>query len=124
MGIIGRGKTIPAAFEAAAMAVFAIMSPLSLVKLNESIKIEFEERDIELALVTWLNLLIGEAHSRNWILAKFHLDQQNSHWIGQAWGEPWRNDLEHGTEVKGATLTALSVQQINGEWEARCVVDV
>ncbi|MGZ5662035.1 MAG: archease, partial [Usitatibacter sp.] len=45
-------------------------------------------------------------------------------WLGEAWGEPWREGLERGTEVKGATLTMLSVKRAGGLWEARCVVDV
>ncbi|MDE2366260.1 MAG: archease, partial [Betaproteobacteria bacterium] len=32
--------------------------------------------------------------------------------------------LERGVEVKGATLTMLSVKQAGAIWEARCVVDV
>jgi SHS2 domain-containing protein len=32
--------------------------------------------------------------------------------------------MERGTEVKGATLTMLSVRRADGGWEARCVIDV
>jgi SHS2 domain-containing protein len=32
--------------------------------------------------------------------------------------------MERGVEVKGATLTMLSVKQVEAGWEARCVVDV
>jgi SHS2 domain-containing protein len=32
--------------------------------------------------------------------------------------------MERGTQVKGATLTALSVRQQGEGWEARCVVDL
>ena len=45
-------------------------------------------------------------------------------WRGGASGEPWRRDLERGTEVKGATLTMLEVKQERDGWRARCVVDV
>ena len=46
------------------------------------------------------------------------------HWHGSAWGEPWRPDMERGTQVKGATLTALQVARHGEGWEARCVVDL
>jgi SHS2 domain-containing protein len=39
-------------------------------------------------------------------------------------GEPWREAHARGTEVKGATLTALSVRRDEQGWQARCVVDV
>jgi SHS2 domain-containing protein len=45
-------------------------------------------------------------------------------WKVEARGEPWREELERGTEVKGATLTMLSVRHSESGWEARCVVDV
>lgn len=124
IGIIGRGTTLEAAFEAAAAAVFAIMTPPASIKAKQSLTIEFEETDIELALVTWLNLLIAQARSEGLILGKFKLKNHNSHWQGKAWGEPWRKNLERGTEVKGATLTMLSVKKVDKLWEAKCVVDV
>jgi protein archease len=59
------------------------------------------------------------------VFRRFELSRDGSRWTGRAWGETWRADLERGTEVKGATLTMLSVRQSAGAgWEARCVVDV
>jgi SHS2 domain-containing protein len=124
IGIIGRGKTVADAFVAAAKAVFAYMADLNQIKLLDTVSIQFTETDIELALVEWLNLLIGEARKNGMVFSGFSLTQQGDHWIGQASGEPWREDLERGTEVKGATLTMLSVKQYPQFYEARCVVDV
>ncbi|HVV68685.1 MAG TPA: archease [Gammaproteobacteria bacterium] len=124
IGIIGRGKTVALAFVAAARAMFAIMADLSQLHMLQTITIEFEETDLELALVTWLNLLLAKSYSQGLILGEFKLIQNNSHWIGQAMGEPWREDLVRGTEVKGATLTMLSVCKRQEQWEAKCVVDV
>ena len=124
MGIVGRGACIEEAFENAAAAVFAMMTELGQVELRESIGVEFEEADIELALVTWLNLLLGRARSRALIFGRFRLRCDGAHWSGSAEGEPWRAGLERGVEVKGATLTGLAVTQRGGIWDARCVVDV
>ncbi|HEY5292840.1 MAG TPA: archease [Burkholderiales bacterium] len=133
MGIVGRGKSIEEAFENAARAVFAMMTNLGQVRLQASVAIEFEEADPELALVTWLNLLLGQARSRALIFGRFHLRRDGAspkgtssgaRWSGTAEGEPWRAELERGVEVKGATLTGLAVTQRDGNWEARCVVDV
>ena len=123
-GVIGRGTTIEEAFVAAAEATFGIMIDTATVQALETVPIEFEEADVELALVTWLNALLGHARDRGVVLGRFELRRDGAHWRGSASGEPWRRDLERGTEVKGATLTMLSVRQRDGGWEARCIVDV
>lgn len=124
IGIIGLGRTMEEAFEAAAQAMFAIMVDLSAVRATVPVRLVFEEEDPELALVTWLNRLLGEARNKGLVLSRFHLCREGAHWSGEAWGEPWRSDLERGVEVKGATLTMLSVRARDGGWEVRCVVDV
>ena len=124
MGIVGRGASIEEAFEHAAGAVFAIMADSAEIRPQASVAIEFEETDLELALVTWINLLLGHARSRALIFGRFHLRRDGACWSGTAAGEPWRVDLERGVEVKGATLTGLAVTERDGIWEARCVVDV
>ncbi len=124
MGIVGRGTLLEEAFEHAATAMFAMMADPAQIRPQASVAIEFEEADAELALVTWLNLLLGQARSRALIFGRFKLRRDGARWSGTAEGEPWRDGLERGVEVKGATLTGLAVTQRNGIWEARCVVDV
>ncbi|MEW6313730.1 MAG: archease [Pseudomonadota bacterium] len=124
IGIIGRGGSVEASFEAAARAMFALTTNLTAVLPKETVIVEFEESDPELALVTWLNLLLGKSRERSLVLAYFHLRRDGDTWHGSAQGERWRSELERGVEVKGATLTMLSVVQRDGAWEARCVVDV
>jgi SHS2 domain-containing protein len=124
IGIIGRGASVEEAFETAAAAMFSIMTDLAGVRAARSVKIEFEEADTELALVTWLNALLGAARENGMVFATFHLERDGAVWRGSAAGENWRDGLERGVEVKGATLTMLSVKQAQAGWEARCVVDV
>jgi SHS2 domain-containing protein len=124
MGIVGRGASIEEAFEHAASAAFAIMADPAQIKAQASVAVEFEEADMELALVTWLNLLLGQARSRGLIFGRFRLRRDGPRWSGTAEGAPWRADMERGVEVKGATLTGLAVTQRDGIWEARCIVDV
>lgn len=124
VGVVGRGHTLEEAFVAAARAVFALMTDIGTVERRERVAFEFDESDVELALVRWLNLLLAHAHDRGLVLGDFDLNRQAGLWRGQAWGERWREDLERGTGVKGATLTMLSVRRLGDGWEARCVVDV
>lgn len=124
IGIIGSGLTIEQSFEAAAHAVFAIITNLEVVQPNIAVSIEFEESDPELALVVWLNLLLGKARELGMVFSHFYIQRQGDQWRGKTLGEKWRDGLERGVEVKGATLTMLAVKQIGPIWESRCVVDV
>ncbi len=124
IGIVGRGATMEEAFEDAARATFAVMTDLDAVKAVESVSVELEEADQELALVRWLNLLLGLARERGMVFSRFHLERDGESWRGSASGEPWRPALERGVEVKGATLTMLEVKKTANGWEARCIVDV
>lgn len=123
-GIIGRGATIEAAFEAAARAVFEIMADTAAIRPAQAVAVMFDEDDVEFALVRWLNSLLGEARAAGLILGDFRLRRDSGRWEGEGRGEGWRDDLVRRVEVKGATLTALSVREAGGHWEARCVVDV
>jgi len=125
MGVIGRGATMEAAFESAAEATFAVMvDPQSLQRASQEASISFTEEDVEFALVRWLNALLGAAREQGLVFGRFALTREGPRWSGRAWGEPWREKMERGTEVKGATLTMLSVRQTDGGWEARCIIDV
>lgn len=124
VGVIGRGASVAAAFEAAAAATFAIMVEPTTVRPTQTVSIDFEEADVEIALVRWLNALLGTAREHNLALGSFWLEHDGMHWRGGAMGEPWYAGLERGVEVKGATLTMLSVARTGSGWEARCVVDV
>jgi SHS2 domain-containing protein len=124
VGIVGRGCVLEEAFEAAATAMFARMTDLSAVRAREVVRIDFEEADVELALVRWLNLLLGKAREHGLVFAHFRLERDGVLWRGLASGEPWRAQYKRGVAVKGATLTALAVEQTADGWEARCVIDV
>ncbi len=108
----------------AAEATFALMCDADAVRPAERIDVEFTEADHELALVTWLNLLLAHANAQGLALGRFALTQDGDRWRGSARGERWHAGLERGTQVKGATLTALRVARDGDGWEARCVVDL
>jgi len=124
VGVIGRGATIEEAFEAAARATFALMVDLEQVHAAADVPLEFEEADVELALVRWINLLLTAAREHRMIFCSFRIERDGVRWRGGASGEPWRAGLERGVEVKGATLTMLQVREERDGWRASCVVDV
>ncbi len=124
IGIIGRGASLEQAFADAAAAMFAIMVETEAVQPALQVDVAFTEDDVELALVRWLNALLAQARETGAVFSRFELLRDGTHWRGRAFGERWRDAHARGTEVKGATLTALSVQQDRDGWQARCVVDV
>lgn len=124
IGVIGYGDTVEESFVQAARAVFAHMVDLEAVQPRQVIQIQFSETDLEFALVGWLNALLARARENKLIFCQFKLRREQDHWIGEAAGEAWRDALGRGTEVKGATLTALSVKQTACGWQSRCVIDV
>ncbi|ARO87498.1 archease [Nitrosospira lacus] len=124
VGIIGCGSTVEQAFEAGAQALFAIVTNLDAVQPTSTVTFEFEETDSEFAFVTWLNLLLGKSRELGMVFSRFHVRHIGNRWRAEASGEKWYAGMERGVEVKGATLTMLSVKQSGSGWEARCVVDV
>lgn len=124
IGIIGRGKSLEASFVDAAKAMFNLMTDLSHLRPKLSVFLEFMESDIELAFVTWLNLLIAKAQAEDLVFSQFQINRIGEQWQGEAFGEKWQDSFERKIEVKGATLTMLSVKYADGEWQAKCVVDV
>ncbi|CEK11136.1 archease [Legionella hackeliae] len=124
IGIIGKGLSLEQSFEQAAEAMFALMGDLSKVSPKTELSFEFEENDTELALVTWLNLLLAKAQATHLILCRFKIKREGNQWHGEAQGDVWHDSIERGIDVKGATLTMLSVKQLDKQWESQCVVDV
>ena len=124
IGLIGRGNTVEAAFVSTAEAMFSIMAEGVELGRSHHVAFSFDEGDVELALVTWLNRLLAEARSNGLMLCAFKLMRNGDLWQGEAWGSPWHRGAKGGVEVKGATLTMLSVKNHGDTWEARCIVDV
>ncbi|UJP07682.1 MAG: archease, partial [Nitrosomonas sp.] len=102
IGIIGYGLIIEQSFEAAAHAVFAIITNIEAVHPRTVVALEFEESDLELALVVWLNLILAKAREFSMVFSHFYLQRQNDHWHAKATGEKWRDGLERDVEVNCA----------------------
>ena len=126
MGVAGYGTSPPEAFEQAALALTAIICDPAMVRPVQAIPIQCEEADLELLFVDWLNALVYEMAVRHLLFSRFHVEIEGAVLRAEVWGEPIDPERHQpAVEVKGATYTALAVQQENdGHWVARCVVDV
>ena len=126
IGVRGYGRTPAEAFEAAALALTAVVTDPRQVRPREGVAIECEAPDLELLLVDWLNALVYEMSTRRMLFGRFEVELEDGGLAGAAWGEPI-DPARHrpAVEVKGATYTELEVKQMDdGEWLAQCVVDV
>jgi SHS2 domain-containing protein len=126
VGVRGFGRSAAEAFEQAALATVAVMADLGQIEPREAVAIGARAPDLELLLAEWLNALIYEMATQKMLFSRFAVAIEDTRLTATAWGEPVdraRHDL--GTEVKGATLTALRVAEDEpGRWVAQCVVDV
>jgi SHS2 domain-containing protein len=126
IGVRGYGPSPAQAFEQAACALTAVVTDLDRVEPRQSIQLTCTAPDLELLLADWLNALIFEMATRRMLFRRFEVRINDQQLLATAWGEPL-DPVRHvpTVEIKGATYTALSVQQdAQGVWCAQCVVDV
>lgn len=126
IGVHGFGPTVASAFEQAAMALTAVAVDPEAVRQIETVEIRCQAPDLDYLLVDWLNALVFEAATRGMQFGDFVVEIDGQKLRGIARGEPIEVARHRpAAEVKGATLTALGVQQdAEGCWHARCVLDV
>ena len=126
IGIRGIGATREEAFEQAALALTAVVSDPADVAGRTAVEIERWAPDEELLFGDWINALVYEMATRNFLFARFAVNLDGKRLKATAWGEPVDRERHHpAVEVKGATYTALSVaRRDDGAWVAQCVVDV
>lgn len=126
VGIVGVGASPEEAFEQAGLALTAVMVDLERIQSLEVVEVQCEEPDLELLFVDWLNALVYEMATRRMVFGRFEVHLDDNRLTGRAWGE--RVDLRRhhpAVEIKGATYTELEVAtDQDGDWRARCVVDV
>ncbi len=126
MGVRGTGRSLAEAFEQGAVALCAVITDPEKVEPAESIPIELEAPDPELLFVDWLNCLVYEMAVRHMLFSRFSVGIDDGKLKATAWGEKAdKHRHQPAVEVKGATLTELTVKRMdNGMWTAQCVVDV
>jgi tRNA nucleotidyltransferase (CCA-adding enzyme) len=126
VGVRGADASLAGAFEQAALALTAIVVDPSSLDVRERVEIACEAPDKELLLVDWLNALIYEMATRQLVFGRFQVHIDATQLRATAWGQSMDGgSLELTVEPKGATYTALSVEQrADGSWVAQCVVDV
>lgn len=126
IGIRGIGPTKAQAFEQAALALTAVLTPPEKVRALTAIEIRCDSADDEFLFLDWINAVIYEMATRRMLFGRFLVALDETALSATAWGEPVEV-ARHcpAVEPKGATFTELAVMQVrDGVWIAQCVVDV
>jgi SHS2 domain-containing protein len=130
VGVRGFGPTPAEAFEAAAAALFTLLSAdLSRVRPAASERIALEAPALDELLVAFLNELISLSDARHLVFGRVSVRIEEAggrfRLSAVAEGEPFDPARHDFTVVpKGASFTALRVASEDGRWLAQCVVDV
>lgn len=124
IGVRGVASTKAAAFEQAALALAAVVTPPSGVAPLHTVTVSCRAVDDEGLLVAWLNALVFEMAARHMVFHDFAVTLADHHLHASARGEPLRAGHQAAVEVKGATYTALRVDHQDGPWVAQAVIDV
>ena len=125
IGLIGTGPDKARAFEAIAIALTAAVTDPASIACTQSVAIRCSAPNDELLLVDWLNAIVYEMATRRMLFADYRVDISGNELTATARGEPVDAARhEPAVEVKGATYTALAVDQADGQWRVQCVVDV
>lgn len=126
IGVRGRAATAAQAFEQAALALTAVVTPPALVNHRTTVSITCRAPDLDLLLYEWLNSLVFHMATQHLLFSGFAVHIADGVLEAEARGEPV--DVQRHApvvEVKGATLTELAVRQDgDGRWRAQCVLDV
>jgi SHS2 domain-containing protein len=126
IGVRGTGATPAEAFEQAALALTAIVTPPPKVRAQRSLELACSAPDLELLLVDWLNLLIFHMAAESFLFSRCEVRLDDAVLRAHAFGEPLEVARHQpAVEPKAATYTALEVREReDGTWLAQCVVDV
>lgn len=126
IGVRGVGIAKASAFEQAAMALTAVVAEPSRIVPRTQIKVNCEGADHELLFVEWLNAIVYEMAVRKMLFSRFEVQFHERGLTGRLWGEAVEVQRHlPAVEIKGATLTTLSVaRNERQQWVAQTVVDV
>lgn len=122
------GRTPEEVFENAALAMFEIMTDTSLVRAEESRRVEIKSEDMVSLLYDWLDELLF-IHDTEFILfSKFKVkiteDDDGLCLIGKASGEVIKEHHERRDEVKAVTFHMMDILEEDGLMKARVILDL
>ena len=126
IGLCATAATRESLFELLGEALTAVVTEPRRVKPEQERVIRCAAPDNALLVVDWLNELIFAMATEHLLFSRWQVRLEDSSLEARVRGERVdRQRHQPVVEVKGATYTALKVEQTpDGLWHAQCVVDV
>lgn len=124
------GSTLEEAFENAALAMFEVMTDTSLVKPLIEETVEANGFDAQSLLYDWLEKLLVLFETRMLLCSKFKVekikyDGGTYELKARVWGEEFNPDRhEQRVGVKAVTYHMMSVEEKDGRWVLRFILDI
>ena len=112
-----------ALLEEAGQALVEILTDGASITTNSERSVQLETIDREDRLVVWMNEVLYWATVQRFVMTKAALTLDGDRVVGRVYGRTDAASLLKA-ELKSATYHDLSVEQVNGTWRARVVVDV
>ncbi|MCZ7686199.1 MAG: archease [Sandaracinaceae bacterium] len=89
LGVRGRGPTLDASFEQAALALSARVCEPHHVRPVVVVHFDLEAPDVEAMLAAWLGAVLDAMRGRGLVFGRFLVRVEGDRLIGRAWGEPF-----------------------------------
>jgi SHS2 domain-containing protein len=135
VGFIARGRTLPALFSSAALALCDYGWELESVRPSEAITLRVRAATLEDLLYSWLSEVLFLTDAEGWVFKSFRVDEVEQAagregqalWeaIGQARGEHFDQKRHRArTYIKAVTYHQLSVKQTRAGCQATIYLDV
>ncbi|KAJ1523513.1 hypothetical protein ONE63_001365 [Megalurothrips usitatus] len=123
------GDNIKEAFEQCAMAMFAYMTDIESVDLQEAHQIEAQGDDFESLLFHFLDEFLFLFSCEPFLIARkvsiIDFDLENFRIIAKGYGEKFDLDKHpQGTEVKAITYSNMQVHDKEGQHEVFVIIDI
>ena len=130
IGLLCKGETKEALFEAAAEGMFSILTDLDTVSVKDHHTITIKASTYDDLFVQWLQELIYRFSTKHYIYTEFSVtifleDSNTIIATGVCGGE--RIDLDADsiyTEIKTATYHQLSVKKSKSRWAGKVIFDI
>ena len=129
LAFVARGETLEGAFAAAAEALLAAtLDDPGSVEEQERRRVAFDEPDLELLLLRFLNELVYLRDAEELLLhaGRLRIERNDRARLdAELWGEPIQPERHPlASEVKAVTAHALQVRATAHGWEASVTLDV
>ena len=128
VGIRAFGKSIEEVFKNSAIGMYSLITDLEGVKADKNISISVESNSLEGLLVSWLNELVFQFDTYNFIgkditISAFSI--QPSALKAEIRGEEFDTERhERKLLIKAATYHRLKVEKAGDVWQADIIFDI